>query len=61
MVVKDDAIDSIEMVEEVQTVDVKEEVVKNDDEEEEEVMGHKDSNEYLLTEKFPLNYSIITF
>jgi len=49
------------MVEEVQTVDVKEEVVKNDDEEEEEVMGHKDSNEYLLTEKFSLNYSIITF
>lgn len=43
MVVKDDAIDSIEMIEEVQSVDVKEEVVKNVDEEEEEVIGHKDS------------------
>ena len=43
LVVKDDAIDSIEMIEEVQSVDVKEEVVKNVDEEEEEVIGHKDS------------------
>ena len=43
LVVKDDAIDSIEMIEEDQSVDVKEEVVKNVDEEEEEVIGHKDS------------------
>ena len=39
LIVKDDAIDSVEMADEVQQINVKEEINKDEEEEEEEVRG----------------------